>query len=156
LKTAENIGVQPASVGNHPNAACLHPASSIQHLASRIPYLASAILITAIRLYRLTLSPLQTFLFGADAGCRYTPTCSAYALEAIQVHGAVKGSTLAAKRICRCHPWSGCGHDPVPRDSTSVTGRGLQAASTSHCKDTLKRAEARAPKTKLNISTAVW
>jgi putative membrane protein insertion efficiency factor len=46
--------------------------------------------------------------------CRYTPSCSAYAIAAIARHGAVKGSWLAAKRIARCHPWGGTGHDPVP------------------------------------------
>jgi len=71
------------------------------------------ILIFAVRGYRLTLSPAQTFLFGAG-GCRFTPTCSQYALEAVQTHGALTGSALAAKRICRCHPWGDCGHDPVP------------------------------------------
>lgn len=68
----------------------------------------------AIRIYQLTLSPLQTFLLGAGNGCRYTPTCSVYAAEALREHGAVMGTVLATKRICRCHPWGGCGHDPVP------------------------------------------
>jgi uncharacterized protein len=54
-------------------------------------------------------------LFGATGGCRYTPTCSTYAMEALREHGTVAGTVLAAKRICRCHPWGGCGHDPVPR-----------------------------------------
>lgn len=48
------------------------------------------------------------------ASCRYTPTCSQYALEALKIHGPIKGSWLAIKRICRCHPWGGCGYDPVP------------------------------------------
>lgn len=68
----------------------------------------------AIRAYQLTLSPLLTLLFGATGGCRYTPTCSVYAVDALREHGAVTGTALAAKRICRCHPWGGCGHDPVP------------------------------------------
>lgn len=72
------------------------------------------ILVLAIRVYRAVLSPAQTFLFGSAAGCRYTPSCSAYALEAVQTHGAVTGSALTAKRLCRCHPWGGAGHDPVP------------------------------------------
>src|ERR1700733_15329460 len=67
-----------------------------------------------IQIYRHTLSPAQTFLFGAQTGCRFTPTCSQYALEAIEQHGAAAGSLLAVKRICRCHPLGGCGHDPVP------------------------------------------
>jgi uncharacterized protein len=67
-----------------------------------------------IRGYRLIISPAQIFFFGPTGGCRYTPTCSHYALEAIERHGAVQGSALAAARICRCHPWGGGGHDPVP------------------------------------------
>lgn len=68
----------------------------------------------AIRAYQLTLSPAQTFLFGHLGGCRHTPTCSVYAAEALRQHGVVAGTWLATKRICRCHPWGGCGHDPVP------------------------------------------
>jgi putative membrane protein insertion efficiency factor len=71
-------------------------------------------LICAVRAYRLMLSPAQAFLFGPVGGCRFTPTCSQYALEAVREHGALAGSVLAVKRIGRCHPWGGCGHDPVP------------------------------------------
>jgi putative membrane protein insertion efficiency factor len=73
------------------------------------------ILVFAIRAYRWTISPAQVFLFGANAGCRFTPTCSQYAIEAIQSRGVLAGSAMAAKRICRCHPWGGCGHDPVSK-----------------------------------------
>jgi putative membrane protein insertion efficiency factor len=73
------------------------------------------ILVFAIRAYRAVVSPAQVFLFGGDSGCRFTPTCSAYALDAVREHGAAAGAVLAAKRICRCHPWGGCGHDPVPQ-----------------------------------------
>jgi putative membrane protein insertion efficiency factor len=72
------------------------------------------ILIFAVRVYRLTISPAQAFLFGSTGGCRFTPTCSVYAMDAVREHGAVAGTVLATKRICRCHPWGGCGHDPVP------------------------------------------
>ncbi|HZF01060.1 MAG TPA: membrane protein insertion efficiency factor YidD [Methylomirabilota bacterium] len=75
--------------------------------------LLQAILIFAIRLYRWTISPAQIFLFGAGSGCRFTPTCSQYAVDAIRSRGAMAGSWLAAKRICRCHPFGKCGHDPV-------------------------------------------
>lgn len=61
-----------------------------------------------IRFYQLCISPL------IPPRCRYTPTCSQYALEAINKHGACKGGCLAAKRICRCHPFGGSGYDPVP------------------------------------------
>jgi hypothetical protein len=75
-------------------------------------------LIGAIRVYRVTVSPAQLCLFGPGAGCRYEPTCSGYALEAIAAHGARAGGWLALKRIARCHPWGGCGHDPVPSRPT--------------------------------------
>jgi len=68
----------------------------------------------AIRGWQLVVSPAQVFLFGATGGCRYTPSCSAYAVEALRGHGAVAGSALVARRVCRCHPWGGGGHDPVP------------------------------------------
>ena len=62
----------------------------------------------AIRLYQLTLA---YFFVGA---CRYEPSCSAYAAEAVSRHGPVAGSWLAARRLCRCGPWGGSGYDPVP------------------------------------------
>ena len=46
--------------------------------------------------------------------CRFTPTCSAYGIEAVEVHGAVRGGLLAARRVARCHPWGRFGYDPVP------------------------------------------
>ena len=73
-----------------------------------------SVLIFAIQLYRWTLSPLMTFLFGSTAGCRFTPSCSVYAMDAVRNHGALRGGGLAVRRICRCHPWGECGHDPVP------------------------------------------
>jgi putative membrane protein insertion efficiency factor len=72
-----------------------------------------AILIFAIRIYRWTISPAQVFFFGPTGGCRFTPTCSHYAIEAIHSRGVLTGSVLAAKRICRCHPWGDGGHEPV-------------------------------------------
>jgi len=78
------------------------------------------ILTLAIRAYQLTLSPALAFLFGATGGCRFTPTCSQYALEAVREHGAATGSRLAARRICRCHPWGDCGHDPVPEQPFAI------------------------------------
>ncbi|HVM48750.1 MAG TPA: membrane protein insertion efficiency factor YidD [Candidatus Acidoferrum sp.] len=72
------------------------------------------ILIFAVRLYRWTLSPAIAVCFGPLARCRFSPSCSQYALEALQMHGAVRGSALALRRLCRCHPWGQCGDDPVP------------------------------------------
>ena len=72
------------------------------------------ILILAVRLYRGVLSPAKTFILGPLARCRFEPSCSEYALQALQRHGANKGSRLALKRLCRCHPWGSWGPDPVP------------------------------------------
>ena len=65
-------------------------------------------LIGTVRGYRLLVSPLLA------PSCRFSPSCSTYAIEAIQRHGAAKGLRLALQRICRCHPWNAGGHDPVP------------------------------------------
>jgi putative membrane protein insertion efficiency factor len=78
------------------------------------------VLTLAIRAYQLTISPAQVFLFGATGGCRFTPTCSQYAMESVREHGAITGGWLGLKRICRCHPWGDCGHDPVPGKQFSV------------------------------------
>ena len=59
-------------------------------------------------LYRLAISP------WLGNNCRYAPSCSEYAMDALRIHGAFRGSWLAAKRIGRCHPWGGSGYDPVP------------------------------------------
>ncbi len=84
------------------------------------------ILLFAIRVYRVTLSPLLTVLCGPIGGCRFTPTCSVYAMDAIREHGAFVGSALAAKRICRCQPWGGCGHDPVPKSGLRLQVSGFK------------------------------
>ena len=66
------------------------------------------LLILPIRFYQRFISPML------PPACRFTPTCSQYAVEAIQKHGALKGLYLAIRRILRCHPWGGSGYDPVP------------------------------------------
>jgi putative membrane protein insertion efficiency factor len=65
-------------------------------------------LLAVIRFYRTFISP------ALPPSCRYTPSCSAYALEAIEMHGAGRGSWLALRRLLRCHPFHAGGHDPVP------------------------------------------
>jgi hypothetical protein len=81
---------------------------------------AQHILILCVRLYRWVISPAKTVLFGPLGRCRFTPSCSEYALEALRSHGALAGTWLALKRIGRCHPWGGCGHDPVPLGKSKV------------------------------------
>jgi putative membrane protein insertion efficiency factor len=66
-------------------------------------------LLYLIRFYRVAISPML------PPACRYTPSCSAYAEEAVQVHGAWRGGWLAVRRLLRCHPFGGSGYDPVPR-----------------------------------------
>ncbi len=68
----------------------------------------SFFLLVPIYFYRVCISPLT------PPSCRFTPTCSAYAVEAIKKHGPIKGLYLAVRRILRCHPWGGSGYDPVP------------------------------------------
>ncbi|GHD64473.1 membrane protein insertion efficiency factor YidD [Jeongeupia chitinilytica] len=67
-----------------------------------------ALAIGIIRFYQWCISPL------IGPRCRFTPSCSQYAIEAIVKHGAGRGGWLTIRRLCRCHPWGGCGHDPVP------------------------------------------
>jgi len=88
-------------------------ASTFQPIA--ISSLVIRLLTLAIRSYQLTISPALTLLFGPAGGCRFTPSCSQYALDAVHARGALAGGALAVRRICRCHPWGDCGHDPVPK-----------------------------------------
>lgn len=73
-----------------------------------------ALLLALIAVYRLVAKPALQFIAGPGGSCRFTPTCSRYCEEAIRTHGAISGSLLGMKRICRCHPWGGQGYDPVP------------------------------------------
>ncbi len=70
-----------------------------------------------IRFYSYFISP------WLPPSCRFTPTCSAYAQQAIETHGPAYGSYLAARRLCRCHPWAPGGHDPVPPAVAHPGGR---------------------------------
>jgi putative membrane protein insertion efficiency factor len=76
-------------------------------------------LIGCVKAYRLLLKP---WLGNA---CRFEPSCSAYAMQALERHGALRGSTLAAWRVARCHPWCEGGLDPVPLQAWPMPGRGL-------------------------------
>lgn len=64
--------------------------------------------------YQRVISPVLHRLAGPGAGCRFEPTCSRYFLEAVETHGVLRGSWLGLRRLGRCHPWGGWGHDPVP------------------------------------------
>jgi putative membrane protein insertion efficiency factor len=77
-----------------------------------------AVLAIPVRVYQLVVSPLL------PPSCRFLPTCSDYAAEAIRRHGAVRGLLLALRRLARCHPWGGSGYDPVPE---RAAGNGLPA-----------------------------
>jgi len=74
-----------------------------------------------VKAYRLLLSP------SMGSSCRFEPTCSLYALQALEAHGAAKGSYLTLKRLGRCHPWCDGGADPVP-----LAGGAARAASFTH------------------------
>ena len=87
--------------------------------------------IQVIHIYRLLISPLSVPM------CRYTPTCSAYAIEAIEIHGLMKGTILSIKRIMCCHPFGDSGYDPVPSKikSSDIT---LKKSHTTQCHCTKK------------------
>jgi putative membrane protein insertion efficiency factor len=103
-----------------------------------------------IQVYRWTLSPALVFLFGANSGCRFTPTCSQYAREAIQQHGAMTGSLLTLKRVCRCNPFGPCGHDPVPGKSLNRLRHEPRTSSTKIRKWRLTADETRASRGSAN------
>ena len=81
----------------------------------------SFLLALPVRFYRYFLSPML------PPSCRYSPTCSEYALEALRAHGPFRGSWLALRRLARCHPWGGHGHNPVPAARHAGAG-----SSTEH------------------------
>lgn len=73
------------------------------------------LLIGLVRFYRAAISP------WTPPACRYVPSCSAYAVEALERHGAARGFWLALRRVGRCHPWGGQGYDPVPLEALPTT-----------------------------------
>ncbi len=83
---------------------------------------AAAALRFLIRIYQIVVSPLF------PAHCRYWPTCSVYAGQAVRKHGAVSGGWLAIRRLARCHPWGGSGYDPVP--DTCSAGENIKNEAT--------------------------
>jgi putative membrane protein insertion efficiency factor len=83
------------------------------------------LLIGLLKAYRAVISPLYGNV------CKYYPSCSAYALEAVTVHGAVKGTWLAGRRLASCHPWSLGGYDPVPGTPAAAEWEAEQAAKAA-------------------------
>ena len=77
-----------------------------------------------VRAYRLLLSP------WLGSACRFEPTCSAYALQALERHGAAAGSGLTVARLLRCHPWCAGGHDPVPEKAPRLFSRLISPTSS--------------------------
>ena len=80
----------------------------VRVLIYKLSLLLVRMLVPPIRFYQRFISPLF------PPACRFTPTCSQYAVEALQKHGPLKGLWLAVRRLLRCHPWGGSGYDPVP------------------------------------------
>ena len=80
--------------------------------------------------YQRIISPPLHWIGGPNSGCRYDPTCSQYFLEAVETHGAIKGSWMGFRRISRCHPWGGFGFDPVPGSARDLAARELAEADS--------------------------
>lgn len=87
------------------------------------------ILIAVVRFYQLGISP------WFPGSCRYHPTCSAYAIEAIRRHGSLRGVYMSARRVARCHPWGGHGYDPVP-ERLGRRGHGDEEPTTERTQST--------------------
>ncbi|MGF1594335.1 MAG: membrane protein insertion efficiency factor YidD [Kiloniellaceae bacterium] len=90
---------------------------------------ASFVLLVLIRGYQLLISPMF------PPSCRYFPTCSEYARQAVKCHGPLTGSWLALRRLLRCHPWGGLGYDPVPEKSGAARSRTGQHSGLGLCTD---------------------
>lgn len=91
-----------------------------------------SLLVWMVKIYQWTLSPLLAALNGGVGGCRFTPTCSEYAIRALQIHGAARGTWLTIRRLLRCHPWGGHGFDPVPGESPSRSNNHAAHPSGDH------------------------
>lgn len=87
------------------------------------------LLISVVRVYQVAISP------WLPPSCRYEPTCSAYAIQALRTHGAGRGSWLALRRMGRCHPWGGQGFDPVPRAAHTDDEVGPDRMESMACPD---------------------
>jgi putative membrane protein insertion efficiency factor len=94
-------------------------------MSANTPSIPARILLAFLRFYQFAISPLMhgimRLLAPAATNCKFLPTCSEYARQAIEIHGAVRGSRLAAQRLSRCHPFSRGGADPVPLPAAMQT-----------------------------------
>jgi uncharacterized protein len=109
-------------------------AASAAVSAQRSPFflrLPAQALIALVRLYQRAVSPALPALFGPTCGCRFAPTCSHYAIEAIQTHGAFAGTWLALRRLVKCTPFHSGGFDPVPPSFRSPRCTRLAPQSSS-------------------------
>lgn len=95
----------------------MNAVSALRRMAVALSRLPQKTLVTLVKGYRLLLSP------WLGSSCRFEPTCSAYSLQALQQHGAAKGSYLTLHRLARCHPWCRGGYDPVPSSAARSSGR---------------------------------
>lgn len=113
----------------------------------RLSALAVALLSLPVLAWRYLISPLM------PPACRYMPSCSEYALDALRLHGPVGGSVLTLRRLCRCHPFGDHGYDPVPPAGTSPFARRIRAGDDSSARrpragaDFICRPAARSPAT---------
>lgn len=102
--------------------------ASLTALSHRLRALPQAALMGLVQAYRYFLSPVL------GSACRFEPTCSAYALTALQSHGAMIGGYLTVRRLARCHPWCAGGHDPVPTGTPRLFAFLSTEASTDRSK----------------------
>jgi hypothetical protein len=91
------------------------------------------VVIFLIRVYQRVLSPIMVAVLGPSAQCRFTPSCSQYAREAVGLHGAILGAWLALRRLGRCHPWGDCGADPPPAGPLKLKLPLLKPESLASC-----------------------
>jgi putative membrane protein insertion efficiency factor len=92
----------------------------MNEILSLIKRVVTLVLVGVVKFYKLAISP------WTPSSCRHVPTCSSYAVEALQKHGPVKGLWLSVKRLSKCHPWGTHGYDPVPETKTKIKVKKLK------------------------------
>ena len=117
------VGPRPGTKVNGGDKAVCEVRPQMELARSRLARLPARALLALLWLYRCTVSPALAVAFPT-CGCRFHPTCSCYAGEAVRVHGALVGAWFAIRRLARCHPFSAGGLDPVPTHSPIRVGQG--------------------------------